>query len=663
VTDYAAAINLICWVPAMHGIFGWPSDLREAELVRAMRPGDAIVPKFAQSHVWGDQDGYQRDICAALGADFDRQRGEYDRVVGGGAGAVPFVMRVSGDLPGELLNWDCVAVDLEWLEHPISTSEFLRMRAIPLELAGQFKAMAAPGRRIQALPPGTAAAVRDAGRRAQRGRAELRTETLVHADDEAQALDSLRHAGLDPIEGDRAFVVSDDGIAGLFGSDVGGGLRRLGQPITVPPRELLTLLREAARKARASDYFTPGRAYKAAEQIVTLLDSGRPVEVVGEFGHFHDRFVLLDSKVTQALEIAQRLDVEVTAADGDAITTEPDGEGEDPEQVDLNRLNGLTVEAVEKQLGSVVLPRAVLAEAVTALRSGKHLLLSGPPGTGKSTVATALARAVVESRFRVTTATADWTAFDTIGGYLPQASGELTFEPGLVLRALDNGSWLVIDELNRADIDKAFGPLFTLLAGSGNEAQEPVQLPFRQAGKEVTIGWAPTRSQTSARYAVTPAWRLLGTMNVSDKASLFQLSFAFLRRFAVVEVPLPERDQYEQLLAGALAELPAAARETLVATALRVAFGPVPLGPAIMLDVASFTERGLVTTTTGRPPYDDPLDAFLTALRLYAVPQYEGADDGAVQRLLALLSESLPQLPAAPWAALERALGAPSSGS
>jgi 5-methylcytosine-specific restriction protein B len=43
-------------------------------------------------------------------------------------------------------------------------------------------------------------------------------------------------------------------------------------------------------------------------------------------------------------------------------------------------------------------------------------------------------------------------------------------------------------------------------------------------------------------------WRLIATMNTFDKASLFQLSYAFMRRFAFIEVPIPEVGQFETFL-------------------------------------------------------------------------------------------------------------------
>src|SRR5207237_6871807 len=126
----------------------------------------------------------------------------------------------------------------------------------------------------------------------------------------------------------------------------------------------------------------------------------------------------------------------------------------------------------------------------------------------------------------------------------------LTFRPGLFARAIRANQWMLIDELNRADVDKAFGELMTVLAGG------PTALPYRDQEEEwVTIGHAsapPPSGQWT--YSVAPTFRVIATMNTMDKGSLYQLSYALQRRFAIVELPAPDEAAMGEIIRRSVTE-------------------------------------------------------------------------------------------------------------
>lgn len=649
--EYALSTNLYTFAQAEADFFGWPADSGEAEIIGKMQPGDVIVPKFARQPAWdasGEGLEEQRHYCEAIGVDFDGVRAKYESETDLGNRAVPFLLRVKSRLPDDGraggVQWTCVAVEKIPLDHPLSASEFLLLRAVPVNIAAQFKGAVAPGRHLQELPPGTAADIRSAAAAANK-QPFLRQYSVVEATTPDAAMTLLQSSGRSLHPGDRVFIVSPASMLGVYDVVEGPSLEAAGPSIGKTPDELLELFEEAKARVLPQDQFSPQRAILAARELKDLLEGPNKVLPVDDFSRFHDRYVLLATKVTQALEIAQR---------PEAATTPPgpssDAEDSSSEDDELANLQGLTIAAVRKELPEEMeISDAVLAEAVTALRAGKHLLLGGPPGTGKSTLAEALSRAVVGSQYDVATATADWTTFDTIGGYIPSPSG-LDFEPGVITRALKRSRWVVIDELNRADIDKAFGPLFTLLAGSGGTpTARRVVLPYQKAGQHIEITWEERRTGTSGEFVITPGWRLIGTLNLSDKASLFQLSFAFLRRFAVVDVPLPVRVGYRSFFDALCLEVPEGVREPIVDVAIELAFGPRQLGPAILKDIATFLTKGLAETATGEPTYADPIAAFVTAVRLFAVPQYEGATPAETSAAMQILRSGWPERPDEFW--------------
>ena len=191
-------------------------------------------------------------------------------------------------------------------------------------------------------------------------------------------------------------------------------------------------------------------------------------------------------------------------------------------------------------------PLETLREIYTSAIDGKHILLYGPPGTGKTTLARLVAEKLFSCDSRFETAVADWTPFETVGGLrLTSREGRESLEPvpGVITEAIvaclnkiadrafgeagAQGVWLVLDEMNRANMDAAFGQIFTAL-----DQQHPeVSLPFFDDSRR--------------RLSVPGRFRIIGTMNTYDKNFLFRLSYALTRRFALIPVDVPQNDDVD----------------------------------------------------------------------------------------------------------------------
>jgi MoxR-like ATPase len=201
----------------------------------------------------------------------------------------------------------------------------------------------------------------------------------------------------------------------------------------------------------------------------------------------------------------------------------------------------------------LLIPKEKIIEIITALLSGRHILLAGPIGTGKTALATLIPK-IFWKRWggydsEIVTANSEWSTLDVIAGILPKMGDDgepkYVIEPGCVVDTVRKnsqihtnhsqysstpymGTWLVIDEFNRANIDKAFGQLFTALRT-----------------RELKI---PT-DKVNVKYDHLPIqkdYRIIGTLNTADKHHLFNLSDALKSRFAYIELDIPKKGQRER---------------------------------------------------------------------------------------------------------------------
>lgn len=186
--------------------------------------------------------------------------------------------------------------------------------------------------------------------------------------------------------------------------------------------------------------------------------------------------------------------------------------------------------------------KEIIKRIINHLVCGKNVILIGAPGTGKTDLARRLLRILGQKIVRnkepvEAVASYEWGRYEVIGGNSLSADHDgknFAFHYGCVTKAIKERKLLLIDEFNRADMNKAFGEMFL--------AVDHGRIELRQNEKPSELYELDEKELGS--FIVVPAqFRMICTMNDYDKSLLNDLSYGMLRRFAFVEIDIP-KDKY-----------------------------------------------------------------------------------------------------------------------
>jgi MoxR-like ATPase len=194
----------------------------------------------------------------------------------------------------------------------------------------------------------------------------------------------------------------------------------------------------------------------------------------------------------------------------------------------------LSDELLERSARQVVGRRRELELVVAALMADRHIVLEGPPGTGKSTLLRAVARELGLG-FEFVEGNAELTPARLVGhfdparvlvdGYVPDV-----FVDGPLVTAMTSGSLLYVEEINRIP-EETLNVLITVMS------EQELNVP--------RLG----------RVACAPGFRLVAAMNPFDAVGTARISGAVYDRMCRLSMGYQPADEEQAIVLRAVGEV------------------------------------------------------------------------------------------------------------
>lgn len=189
--------------------------------------------------------------------------------------------------------------------------------------------------------------------------------------------------------------------------------------------------------------------------------------------------------------------------------------------------------SMDDALEDLFLDRDEVERILQALARKQNVVLSGPPGVGKTFVAKRLAYAHIgykdPGRVEMVQFHQSYSYEDFIQGWRPEAGGGFHLQNGVFYRFCDKARdhpaakfVFIIDEINRGNLSKIFGELLMLIESDKRGAEFSIPLTY-----------SSKKDAEPSRFSVPPNVYVIGMMNTADR-SLAMVDYALRRRFSFI---------------------------------------------------------------------------------------------------------------------------------